>query len=73
MKGKLQEFKQFNSGKQSVRARSNYANRTTSLMSSSSIREEKRSAEEIIHGTASQRIVTSHNKVSMHMVMTRLA
>ena len=73
MKEKLQECKQFNSGRQSVRARSSYANRTMSRMSNSSIRDEKRSAEEIIHGTASQRIVTSHYRVSVHMVMTRLA
>ena len=73
MKGKVQECKQFNSGRQSVRARSSYANRTTSRMSNSSIRDEKRSAEEIILGTASQRTVISHSRVSMHMVMTRLA
>ena len=73
MKEKLQECKQFNSGRQSVKARSSYANKTTSRMSNSSIRDEKRSAEEIIPGTVSQRTVISHNKVSINMVMTRLA
>ena len=73
MKGKVQECKQFNSGRQSVRARSSYANRTTIRMSNSSTLDEKRSEEEIIPGTVSQRTVISHNKVSINMVMTRLA
>ena len=73
MKENLQECKQFNSGRQSVRARSSYANKTTNRMNNSSTQDEKRSVEEIIPGTVSQRTVISHNKVSMHMVMTRLA
>ena len=73
MKENLQECKQFNSGRQSVRARSSYANKTTNRMNNSSTQDEKKSEEEIIPGTVSQRTVISHNKVSMQMVMTRLA
>ena len=73
MKGNKQECKQFNSGRQSVRARSSYANRTTNRMNNSSTQGEKKSVEEIIPGIVSQRTAISHNKESMHMVMTRLA